>query len=194
MAENVKYHHELISLADSCGLKSATTNNLVTAMSIPSDIDVLFLLSVPASLKATLLQSASLLLYTPKYEHFGIVPLEAMLARLPVLAAKTGGPKESIVDGKCGWLRDVEATDEWAAIMEKVLSDATEEELSKMGDYGRQRVLEKFSQKSMALRLDAEMEQMMRLKERPRLASPSMVLTGSCLVGLASVGLWWMLK
>lgn len=194
MAENVNYHHELISLSDSLGLESATTNNLVTAMSIPSDIDVLFLLSVPASLKATLLQSADLLLYTPKYEHFGIVPLEAMLARLPVLAAKTGGPKESVVDGKCGWLRDVEATEEWAEIVEKALAHATEEELGRMGDYGRQRVLEKFSQKSMALRLDGEVTQMMQSKQRPRLVGPRVVLTGSCLVGFASAALWWMLR
>jgi alpha-1,3/alpha-1,6-mannosyltransferase len=29
-------------------------------------------------------------------EHFGIVPLEAMAARLPVIACDSGGPTESV--------------------------------------------------------------------------------------------------
>ena len=78
--ENVFYHKELVSLSDSLGLKSATTNNFITSLSIPVDINVLFLLSIPASLKSSLLSSAMLLVYTPSHEHFGIVPLEAMLA------------------------------------------------------------------------------------------------------------------
>ena len=37
-------------------------------------------------------------------EHFGIVPLEAMLAGRPVLACNSGGPVESIIHGVTGYL------------------------------------------------------------------------------------------
>lgn len=36
------------------------------------------------------------MLYTPQHEHFGIVPLEAMAARRPVVAVNSGGPVESV--------------------------------------------------------------------------------------------------
>lgn len=42
--------------------------------------------------------------YTPENEHFGIVPLEAQYMNTPVLACNSGGPKESVVHGKTGYL------------------------------------------------------------------------------------------
>ncbi|GAA5978772.1 hypothetical protein JCM10908_004479 [Rhodotorula pacifica] len=66
--------------------------------------DVLFLLNMSESQKRLFLSPSSssnrvvALLYTPMYEHFGIVPLEAMAAGIPVLATETGGPTETIVD------------------------------------------------------------------------------------------------
>lgn len=151
--ENVSYHKELCSLAESMKIKVATAENLVSALSVPEDIGILFLLSVPSSLKKTLLETASLLIYTPKYEHFGIVPLEAMLARVPVLAAKTGGPRETVVEGETGWLRDVDVPAEWTDVMQSVLLKLSDAELSSMGQAGRKRVIEKFGRDSMATRI-----------------------------------------
>ena len=37
-------------------------------------------------------------------EHFGIVPIEAMYCRLPVVAVNDGGPTETVVDGLTGFL------------------------------------------------------------------------------------------
>lgn len=73
------------------------------ASSASSATDVLFLLNMSSSQKEHLLSSSGksrvvALLYTPMYEHFGIVPLEAMAAGIPVLATRTGGPTETIVD------------------------------------------------------------------------------------------------
>lgn len=72
------------------------------ASEIVSPVDVLFLLNMTSSQKQHLLLSSSgrvvALMYTPMYEHFGIVPLEAMAAGIPVLATRTGGPTETIVD------------------------------------------------------------------------------------------------
>ena len=154
VTENVNYHKELEALCKSCELATATAKNLVSALAIPEDIDVLFLLSVPTTLKDTLLQTSSLLVYTPKFEHFGIVPLEAMLSRLPVLAAKTGGPKETIVDGQTGWLRNHDEVDKWTEVMNGIVSQLTSEQLRAIGARGRERVIKHFSQDSMALRLN----------------------------------------
>ena len=82
VAENISYHNELGALCDSLGLKHITCKNLITSLSIPRDTDVLFLLSITARWKTCLLKAASLLLYTPENEHFGIVPLEALAAEV----------------------------------------------------------------------------------------------------------------
>jgi alpha-1,3/alpha-1,6-mannosyltransferase len=37
-------------------------------------------------------------------EHFGIVPLEAMYSKLPVIACNSGGPKETVLHGITGYL------------------------------------------------------------------------------------------
>jgi glycosyltransferase involved in cell wall biosynthesis len=51
-----------------------------------------------------LLSSASVLCYTRHREHFGIVPLEAMDSGIPVVAIRSGGPMETIVNGVTGYL------------------------------------------------------------------------------------------
>jgi len=50
-----------------------------------------------------LLRNAECVLYTPENEHFGIVPCEAMYSGVPIIADKSGGPRESVGDG-CGYL------------------------------------------------------------------------------------------
>ena len=82
VVENISYHAELVKLCESFNLKPITCKNFITSLSIPEDTDVLFLLSIPASWKTYLLKASSLLLYTPEREHFGIVPLEALLAEV----------------------------------------------------------------------------------------------------------------
>lgn len=168
VAENVSYHNELSALAEKLGLSHATAKTVVSALAIPANIDVLFLLSVPGSFKGTLLSSASLLVYTPLHEHFGIVPLEAMLAGIPVLAANEGGPTETVVDGKTGWLRDVENVEDWASIMESVLDGSIETEvLTQMGEDGRTRVKELFSKEKMAASFEAEINSIMSGRRPP---------------------------
>lgn len=160
--ENVSYHRSLETLATSLSLTHAKTNTLVSALSIPSSISVLFLLSVPSSLKSSLLSSARLLVYTPSNEHFGIVPLEAMLAGVPVLAANSGGPLETVSDPETGWLRDVSKVEQWTDVMKNVLWHMSEEQLQQMGANGRRRVREDFSKTKMAARLDEEIEAMVQ--------------------------------
>ncbi|XXG97770.1 hypothetical protein Hte_004081 [Hypoxylon texense] len=161
VAENVGCHRELADLAESLGLKAMTARTHVTALEVADDVAVLFLHSVPNLLKDALLASARLLVYTPANEHFGIVPLEAMLAGVPVLAADTGGPTETVVDGATGWLRSPENVAEWTEVMDKVLNELSAEELAAMSKAGVARVRDNFGDTHMAKRLDEIVDRML---------------------------------
>ncbi|KAL2175251.1 glycosyltransferase family 4 protein [Thermothelomyces heterothallicus CBS 202.75] len=188
VAENVSYHAELAALADRLGLRHATAKTLVSALHVAPGVDVLFLLSVPGLLKEMLLRSARLLVYTPSNEHFGIVPLEAMLRGVPVLAADSGGPRETVVDGLTGWLRDPERPEEWSAVMDRVLNDVPEQELRRMGSAGAERVKSRFAEAQMAERLEDIFDGMEKRSPGPSGASSLFMMT--LMAGLvAAVGL-----
>lgn len=163
-AENSTTHKHLQELSDSLGLTHATFRNSDTALTDLSsdDVDILFLLSIPNELKERLLRSAGLLLYTPTNEHFGIVPLEAMLAGIPVLATNTGGPLETVYDGRTGWLRAPEKVDQWTEVMRKPLIPSSESKLRQMGQNGRARVLAEFSATKMTQSLDQEVQKLVQ--------------------------------
>jgi len=62
-------------------------------------------------------------LYTPSHEHFGIVPVETMYAKKVILACNNGGPKESVVDGECGFLLDDADSLKWAEKLKFVIEN-----------------------------------------------------------------------
>jgi alpha-1,3/alpha-1,6-mannosyltransferase len=168
VTENVQYHNELVQLAESMGLRTATAKTVPTALGTSDDVDVLFLLSVPGAFKNTLLDNAELLLYTPTNEHFGIVPVEAMQHGVPVLASNTGGPLETILEGETGWLRDVDEVKEWTKVMSKGVGmgpdSMKEADREQIKAAGRKRAKE-FSRDTMAKKFDDEMTKM---AEAPR--------------------------
>lgn len=189
---NVSYHQELLALSQTLDLPTATAQNIVSALSIPSSISVLFLLSVPAQLKSLLLQAARLLIYTPSNEHFGIVPLEAMLAGVPVLAANSGGPLETVVEGETGWLRDAQDVAAWTQVMREVVSVKGDEELALMGERGKDRVRREFSAFKMAARLDAEISALLQNRERkPAVDVPHVLLRiGAAGMVVVAITIW----
>lgn len=186
-AENSITHKHLQNLSDSLGLTHATFRNSDTALTLSSDdMDILFLLSVPNDLKQRLLRSAGLLLYTPTNEHFGIVPLEAMLAGVPVLATNTGGPLETVYDGRTGWLRAPEKVDQWTEVMRKPLIPSSESKLQQMGQNGRARVLAEFSATKMTQSLDQEIQRLVQSTgARPTILTPWIVALLAIQVAIA---------
>ncbi len=95
------------------------------------------------------------------YEPFGIINLEAMACRAPVVASATGGILEVVVDSKTGYLvpfeqdpvtsfpRHPEAfARDLAARIAELLNDP--EKCRRFGDAGRRRVEEKFSWTAIA--------------------------------------------
>ncbi|KAL7266058.1 Alpha-1,3-mannosyltransferase-like protein [Rhizina undulata] len=190
VSENVTYHTDLIALCDSLKLKSVTSKNFISALSVPEDTTVLFLLSIPASMKEDLLKSASLLVYTPAREHFGIVPLEAMMAETPVLAHNSGGPLETISEGVTGWLRPAESS-EWTDVIRKALFELSEEELQNMGVKGRERVRREFSKEMMAQRLDATFSAIKADRRGSELITGVMAVVAGILVawGIGTIGM-----
>ena len=70
-----------------------------------------------------LLRSADLVVCTPWYEPFGIVPLEAMACGVPVVASAVGGFLDTVVDGATGTLVPPRRPDRLASAMRRLLAE-----------------------------------------------------------------------
>ncbi len=82
------------------------------------------------------------------YEPFGIVNLEAMACRAPVVASAVGGIPEIVVDGETGFLVPPGDPAALAERMNRLLKD--KELRHRMGAAGRARVLERFTWRAIA--------------------------------------------
>lgn len=124
--ENVEYHDELVEFSKTLDLVEN-----VHFLKSPSDAE-----------KLSLLLECRFLVYTPSNEHFGIVPLEAMYARKPVIAVNTGGPLETVDNEVTGLLREP-TMEEFGKAFVEFLDD--ENKAIFMGNAGRKRFEELFS-------------------------------------------------
>ena len=104
LSENVEYLEELCKKAESLGLTYVNTGLNSTDAEVPPDCDVIFRCSISNQERQALLTYSTALIYTPSNEHFGIVPLEAMYCKTPVIAVNNGGPLETVVDSHTGFL------------------------------------------------------------------------------------------
>jgi alpha-1,3/alpha-1,6-mannosyltransferase len=115
------------------------------------DRQIVFLRSCSDAERLQLLQRCVCVVYTPLNEHFGLVPLEAMAAGRPVVAANSGGPRETIRHRRTGLL--CEATPEaFAEALAWLLTDRRAAE--RMGQAGREHVARHFSRTAFGRRLE----------------------------------------
>jgi len=96
------------------------------------------------------LVGADLFLLPSETESFGLAALEALSCEVPVIATDVGGLPEVVVDGECGFLREVGDVDGMAAAARSLLGD--EERRRAFGVAGRRRAVECFSQASVVER------------------------------------------
>jgi alpha-1,3/alpha-1,6-mannosyltransferase len=135
VTENKEHYLELVDFADE--------NNLTD--------HVTFIRSFSDQEKLTLFARSSCLIYTPTNEHFGIVPIEAMYMRRPVVAVNTGGPLETVLHEETGYLCEPN---------EEAFSDAMRNVITEwdvvdtFGKRGREHVMRNFSFDAFSENLD----------------------------------------
>jgi len=118
--------------------------------------NIYMLKNISGEERAILLNTANVMMYTPKNEHFGIVPVEGMLSGAIVICHKSGGPLESVKDEVTGYLLDNEDEEKWG---EKLLnffknkSNFNENGMNNKNikDKLRQHVIDNFSVNKMML-------------------------------------------
>lgn len=132
---------------------------------------VAFLPSFTDEQRGALLAVATAVLYTPENEHFGIVPVEAAAAAVPVVACSSGGPKESVVDGETGFLRNPDAIEFARSMLELVVAEGGDEgegeqrrRAGEMGAAARARAAAVFSRAAFGEKLEREVREMVEAK------------------------------
>lgn len=135
VTENIDCYADLVVQADQLQISS----------------QVIFLKSPPDTQKIALLAGCHCVLYTPTNEHFGIVPLEAMYTCKPVIATNSGGPTETIVDKKTGYLKNPDPK-----AFAEAMADCVQnrDNCAKLGLEGRNRFRDHFSFKAFTNQLD----------------------------------------
>lgn len=91
--------------------------------------NVYFLGQIPEESLSQYYRQASVFILTPQqeglnFEGFGLVYLEAGAFGLPVVATRTGGVPEAVIDGQTGYLAEPGDVDEIARKLLRLLSDA----------------------------------------------------------------------
>ncbi|MBV9027956.1 MAG: glycosyltransferase [Candidatus Eremiobacteraeota bacterium] len=109
---------------------------------------VIFRGRIPHAGVPALLRSADIAVCYPRYEPFGIVPLEAMACGVPVVAASVGGLVDSVIDGVTGALVPPHSPDELAGALQRLLLNRAR--LARLGAAGVRHVRGRYGWRRIA--------------------------------------------
>jgi glycosyltransferase involved in cell wall biosynthesis len=96
------------------------------------------------------LERADVFVHSSRWEGFGIVLLEAMLAALPIVATRVSAVPEVVVDGETGLLVEAGDADAFAVALDRLLGEP--ELAHRLGEGGLARARAEFSVARMAER------------------------------------------
>lgn len=103
-----------------------------------------------------LMQACDIVCHCSRFEPFGNVVIEAMMAGRPVIASNVSGPQESVLDGVTGFLIRPEDPEALADAIIRLFSDPRLR--AKMGRAGRERAQRLFNLENNLALLNAECE------------------------------------
>jgi hypothetical protein len=139
-----------------------------------------FLGEVTDAIRDKLLHIAYCVVFPSRYESFGLVPLEAFVHGVPVVATRAGAIPEVVRDGHCGLLFEPEDTDGLADSVSRLLSDpALRNKLSR----GAKEQVRLFSSRNSAIRAVKLYASLVNAKKprpvpRPEQSAQEMALKG----------------
>ena len=113
-------------------------------------LDVQFRTNIGDAELKRLYAGASAVMFAAINEDYGFIPLEAMASSKPVISVNEGGPRETVTDGKTGFL--VGSPSEMAEKMQLLAGDKALAE--RMGNAGRRTVERRYSWESFFDSLD----------------------------------------
>lgn len=103
---NKKYKDYKLVLAGSVSSRYSDFNKYYEKLKSMKVKNVVFKINPSNAQLADLYSRSTSVLFTAINEDYGIVPLEGMASKKPVISVNEGGPKETIIDGKTGFLVD----------------------------------------------------------------------------------------
>ncbi|MFI9722046.1 glycosyltransferase [Streptomyces sp. NPDC052396] len=109
-----------------------------------------------------LIRSADVVLCTPVYEPFGIVPLEAMACGVPVIATDVGGHRDTVAHGETGLLVPPDRLAPLAEAIRQLLHSP--ERLAACGRAGRERAVARFAWPKVAVGVERVYDRATRLR------------------------------
>jgi glycosyltransferase involved in cell wall biosynthesis len=110
--------------------------------------------NLPDEALLSCLQTAMAMVFAPRLEPFGLVPLEAGACKTPVIAVAEGGLRETVLDGVNGLVADPSPA-AMAAAIERLRDDPALR--ASLGEQGRRLVEERWSLDAANDRLAAKL-------------------------------------
>jgi glycosyltransferase involved in cell wall biosynthesis len=118
--------------------------------SMSKGLNVVFDTNVDDKKLRSLYSRSTAVLFSAINEDYGFIPLEAMASAKPIISVNEGGPRETIVEGKTGFLANTPTE-----MAEKMALVAQDSKLAEdIGKAGRKQVEEKYSWDNFFRKLD----------------------------------------